>query len=31
MRPLRLAGALRVAEGQTVMDEVMHSTPPLMV
>ncbi|MEY4345175.1 MAG: hypothetical protein RL032_1007 [Pseudomonadota bacterium] len=31
MRPLRLAGALRVAEGQTVIDEVMHSTPPLMV
>ena len=30
MRPLRLAGALRVAEGQTVMDEVVLSTPPLM-
>jgi general secretion pathway protein E len=30
MRPLRLAGALRVAEGQTVIDEVMLSTPPLM-
>jgi len=29
MRPLRLAGALRVAEGQTVFDEVLLSTPPL--
>jgi general secretion pathway protein E len=29
MRPLRLAGALRVAEGQTVMQEVLTSTPPL--
>ncbi len=29
MRPLRLAGALRVAEGLTVMDEVLASTPPL--
>ena len=29
MRPLRLAGALRVAEGQTVMPEVLISTPPL--
>ncbi|MEK9952002.1 MAG: ATPase, T2SS/T4P/T4SS family [Curvibacter sp.] len=29
MRPLRLAGALRVAEGQTVIDEVLGSTPPL--
>ncbi|OYQ42954.1 type II secretion system protein E [Rhodoferax sp. TH121] len=29
MRPLRLAGALRVAEGQTVMEEVLTSTPPL--
>jgi general secretion pathway protein E len=29
MRPLRLAGALRVAEGQTVIDEVVLSTPPL--
>jgi general secretion pathway protein E len=29
MRPLRLAGALRVAEGLTVMDEVLSSTPPL--
>ena len=29
MRPLRLAGALRVAEGLTVMEEVLTSTPPL--
>jgi general secretion pathway protein E len=29
MRPLRLAGALRVAEGVTVMEEVMSATPPL--
>ncbi len=29
MRPLRLAGALRVAEGLTVMEEVLSSTPPL--
>ncbi len=29
MRPLRLAGALRVAEGVTVMEEVLTSTPPL--
>ena len=29
MRPLRLAGALRVAEGQTVMEEVIAATPPL--
>ena len=29
MRPLRLAGALRVAEGVTVMAEVLTSTPPL--
>jgi len=29
MRPLRLAGALRVSEGVTVMDEVMSATPPL--
>src|SRR2546427_9111999 len=27
MRPLRLAGALRVAEGVTTLDEVMASTP----
>jgi general secretion pathway protein E len=29
MRPLRLAGALRVAEGLTVIDEVLSATPPL--
>jgi general secretion pathway protein E len=29
MRPLRLAGALRVAEGMTVIEEVLISTPPL--
>ncbi|MDR7308046.1 ATPase, T2SS/T4P/T4SS family [Rhodoferax saidenbachensis] len=29
MRPLRLAGALRVAEGLTVIEEVLSSTPPL--
>ena len=29
MRPLRLAGALRVAEGETVMEEVISATPPL--
>ncbi len=29
MRPLRLAGALQVAHGMTVMAEVMGSTPPL--
>jgi general secretion pathway protein E len=29
MRPLRLAGALRVAEGLTVLDEVLSSTPGL--
>jgi len=29
MRPLRLAGAMRVAEGLTVMEEVLTSTPPL--
>jgi general secretion pathway protein E len=29
MRPLRLAGALRVADGQTVIDEVLGATPPL--
>ncbi|MDH4449725.1 MAG: ATPase, T2SS/T4P/T4SS family [Rhodoferax sp.] len=29
MRPLRLAGALRVSEGLTVIDEVMSATPPL--
>jgi general secretion pathway protein E len=29
MRPLRLAGALRVSEGLTVVDEVLGSTPPM--
>lgn len=29
MRPLRLAGALRVAEGLTVIEEVLSTTPPL--
>ncbi len=29
MRPLRVAGALRVAEGQTTLDEVLACTPPL--
>ena len=29
MRPLRLAGALKVADGQTVIEEVLTSTPPL--
>jgi len=29
MRPLRLAGALRVAEGLTVLEEVLASTPTL--
>ena len=29
MRPLRLAGALRVAEGLTTMEEVIAATPPL--
>jgi general secretion pathway protein E len=29
MRPLRLAGALRVAEGLTTLDEVLATTPPL--
>jgi general secretion pathway protein E len=29
MRPLRLAGALRVAEGLTTLDEVIAATPPL--
>jgi general secretion pathway protein E len=27
MRPLRLAGALKVAEGVTTLDEVLRSTP----
>ena len=29
MRPLRLAGAMRVAEGLTTMDEVLACTPPV--
>ena len=29
MRPLRLAGAMRAAEGMTTMDEVIAATPPL--
>jgi len=29
MRPLRLAGALRIAEGLTTIDEVLSATPPL--
>ena len=29
MRPLRLAGAHRVADGQTTIDEVLSTTPPL--
>jgi general secretion pathway protein E len=29
MRPLRLAGAQRVVEGLTVLDEVLSATPPL--
>ena len=29
MRPLRLAGALRVAEGITTVEEVLTATPPL--
>ncbi len=29
MRPLRLAGAARVAEGLTTLDEVLATTPPL--
>ena len=29
MRPLRLAGALQVAEGRTVIGEVISATPPL--
>jgi general secretion pathway protein E len=30
MRPLRLAGALHVADGLTTIDEVLAGTPPLM-
>lgn len=29
MRPLRLAGALRIAEGLTTVEEVLAATPPL--
>jgi general secretion pathway protein E len=29
MRPLRLAGAARVAEGLTTLDEVLSCTPPV--
>jgi len=29
MRPLRLAGALRVADGLTVVEEILAATPPL--
>jgi general secretion pathway protein E len=29
MQPLRLAGALRVAEGRTVLDEVLIATPEM--
>jgi general secretion pathway protein E len=29
MRPLRLAGALRVAEGLTTLEEVVAVTPPV--
>ena len=29
MRPLRLAGALRVAEGLTTIEEVLSTTPAL--
>ena len=29
MRPLRLAGALKVAEGVTTIDEILSTTPPM--
>jgi type II secretory ATPase GspE/PulE/Tfp pilus assembly ATPase PilB-like protein len=29
MRPLRLAGAMKVAEGLTTLEEVMRSTPAI--
>jgi general secretion pathway protein E len=29
MRPLRLAGAMKVAEGMTTLEEVLTATPPL--
>jgi general secretion pathway protein E len=31
MRPLRLAGAMKIAEGQTTIEEVLRSTPSLEV
>jgi general secretion pathway protein E len=31
MRPLRLAGAMKVAEGVTTLDEVLRSTPVLEI
>jgi general secretion pathway protein E len=31
MRPLRLAGAMKVAEGVTTIEEVLRSTPSLDV
>jgi general secretion pathway protein E len=30
MRPLRVAGAMRVAEGMTTLEEVLSCTPPLV-
>ena len=30
MRPLRLAGAMKVAEGVTTLDEVLRATPQLV-
>ncbi len=30
MRPMRLGGALRVAEGLTTLEEILASTPPVM-
>ena len=29
MRPLRLGGALKVAEGLTTIEEILASTPPM--
>ena len=29
MRPLRLAGALKVAEGVTTIEEILSTTPPM--
>jgi hypothetical protein len=29
MQPLRLAGALRVAEGRTILEEVLSATPDM--